>query len=336
MKVLIIGGCGFIGSHVVDVLKERATQIRVLDRRPETFRQPVPGVDYIRGDLSEVALVTEAVLGMDAVIHLASSTVPYTSNLDPVGDIVDNLVGSVRLLEVMRSVGVRNILYLSSGGTVYGIPQHLPVTEDHPLQPLNSYGIIKVSVEKYLHMYGHLHGLRYCILRASNPYGPRQGHAGVQGVIGTYLWRIARGEQIEIWGDGSIVRDFIHVRDLAELCARTLTSDVSGTFNAGCGQGVSIADVVSVVARVVGCDLSPEYKHGRTFDVPRVVLDISRAKTAFKWAPRIALTDGIAETWSWVRDRHWSHAASNESPSVGMRGKQCVEVPASVSESSEG
>ncbi len=303
MKVLVVGGCGFIGSHVVDVLKEQGIRIRVLDRRPETFRPPVPGVEYVKGDLSDGALVAEAVLGMDAVIHLASSTVPYTSNLDPVADITTNLVGSVRLLEVMRSVGVRNILYLSSGGTVYGVPRDETVSEDHPLQPLNSYGVVKAAVEKYLHMYSHLYGLRCCVLRASNPYGPRQGHTGVQGVIGTFLWRIARDEPIEIWGDGSIVRDFIHVRDLAELCARTLASDVSGSYNAGSGEGVSIADLVETVARAVGRDLHPVFKPGRLFDVPRVVLDISRARAAFGWAPRIPLTAGVGETWRWVQEQ---------------------------------
>lgn len=303
-KFLIIGGCGFIGSHVVDVLTQGDAKVRVLDRRTEVFRPPVPGVEYITGDLSDGALLTEAVLGMDAVLHLASSTVPYTSNLDPVADISDNLIGAVRLLDVMRSTGVRNIVFLSSGGTVYGIPQTDPVSEDHPLQPVSSYGIVKTAVEKYLHMYSHLHGLRTCVLRASNPYGPRQGHTGVQGVIGTYLWKVARGEPIEVWGDGSVVRDFIHVRDLAELCALALASDVTGVFNAGAGDGMSIAEVVVAVGRAVGRDLDPIHKPGRAFDVPRVVLDISRAKTAFNWTPRIALEPGIAETWNWVQERH--------------------------------
>lgn len=303
MKVLIVGGCGFIGSHMVDALVERGVQVRVLDRRPEAFRPPLPVVDYVTGDLSDQALLAEAVLGMDAVLHLASSTVPYTSNLDPVADISNNLIGSVRLLEVMRTVGVRSIVYLSSGGTVYGIPRTDPVAEDHPLQPISSYGIVKTAVEKYLHMHHHLHGLRYCVLRASNPYGPRQGHAGLQGVIGTYLWKAARNEQIEIWGDGSVVRDFIHVRDLAELGARALASDVSGTFNAGYGEGVSIAGIVHAVAAAVGRDLNPVFKPSRAFDVPRVVLDIARARSAFGWAPAIGLEQGIAESWVWVQDQ---------------------------------
>ncbi len=301
MRVLVIGGCGFIGSHVVDVLVGQHCRVRVLDRRPESFRPPVPGVEYLAGDLSDTALLAEALNGMAAVIHLASTTVPATSNMDPVADITGNLIASVRLLQVMRTVGVRHLVYLSSGGTVYGIPQADPVAEDHPLRPVSSYGVVKVAVENYLHMERHLHGLRYCVLRPSNPYGPRQGHTGLQGVIGTYLWNVLRNEPVEVWGDGSVVRDFIHVRDLAELCVAALHSDRSGIFNAGSGEGSSINRIVDAVCRAAGREVTPVYKPGRAFDVPRVVLDIARARDAFGWAPRIGLMPGIAGTWDWVK-----------------------------------
>jgi UDP-glucose 4-epimerase len=303
MRVLVIGGCGFIGSHVVDALTARRLRVRVLDRRPEAFRPPVAGVEYVTGDLSDIAMLSEALTGTDAVIHLASSTVPATSNLDPVADITGNLIGTVRLIEVMRSMGIRNIVYLSSGGTVYGIPQSDPVGEDHPLRPVSSYGVVKTAIENYLHMEHHLHGLRHCVLRASNPYGPRQGHTGLQGVIGTYLWKIVRGEPIEVWGDGSVVRDFIHVRDLAELCCEAVLSDRSGIYNAGSGEGRSINDIVAAVGAAAGRPITPVYKPGRSFDVPRVVLDIARARAGFGWSPRIALDAGIAETWDWVKAR---------------------------------
>ena len=301
MRVLVIGGCGFIGSHVVDVLVGQHCRVRVLDRRPESFRPPVPEVEYLAGDLSDTALLAEALNGMAAVIHLASTTVPATSNMDPVADITGNLIASVRLLQVMRTVGVRHLVYLSSGGTVYGIPQADPVAEDHPLRPVSSYGVVKVAVENYLHMERHLHGLRCCILRPSNPYGPRQGHTGLQGVIGTYLWNVLRNEPVEVWGDGSVVRDFIHVRDLAELCVAALHSDRSGIFNAGSGEGASINRIVEAVCRAAGREVTPVYKPGRAFDVPRVVLDIARARDAFGWAPRIGLMPGIAGTWDWVK-----------------------------------
>ena len=307
MKVLIIGGCGFIGSHVLDKALAEGLQVRVFDRRPEPFRPALAGVDYVLGDLTDTSQLYEALSGVDAVIHLASTSVPSTSNLDPVSDITGNLIGAVRLLDIMRAAGLRKIVFLSSGGTVYGIPQFNPVAESHPLRPICSYGIVKVAIENYIHMEHALHGLQHVILRASNPYGPRQGHTGIQGIIGTHLWRIARGEPVEVWGDGSVVRDFIHVRDLAELCVKAVMSDVSGCYNAGSGEGTSVSEVVGCIDRTVqatgNAPVRPVYKPGRGFDVPRVVLDISRAKADLHWKPRTGLDEGIAESWDWVRSR---------------------------------
>ncbi|WP_096788095.1 NAD-dependent epimerase/dehydratase family protein [Rhodobacter sp. CZR27] len=316
MKVLVIGGCGFIGSHVVDALASAGLRVRVFDRRPEAFRAPLPGIEYVLGDLGDPAQVFEAMNDVEAVIHLASSTVPATSNLDPVADIEGNLVAAVRLLGLMRAAGKRRLVYLSSGGTVYGVPRTDPVTEDHPLCPISSYGIVKVAIENYIRMEEALHGLRPVILRASNPYGPRQGHTGIQGIIGTHLWRTARGEPVEVWGDGSVVRDFIHVRDLAALCLRAVETDVCGCFNAGSGSGVSVAEIVRGIDRTVrasgGEAVQPLHRPGRDFDVPRVVLDISRARRAFGWEPRIGLDEGLAETWTWVRAQVSGQAAATD------------------------
>jgi UDP-glucose 4-epimerase len=301
VRVLVIGGCGFIGSHVVDCLLQGGVEVRVLDRRPEAFRRPLPGVDYVLGDFADTAQLFEALAGMDAVVHLASTTVPATSNLDPVADISGNLIPLVRLLEVMRSAGVRKMVYLSSGGTVYGVPQTDPVSESHPLNPISSYGIVKIAIENYLFMEQALHGLQPVVLRASNPYGPRQGHTGIQGLIGTHLWRLARKEQIEVWGDGSVVRDFLHVKDLAALCLRALQADITGIFNAGSGEGASVAEVVEKICATVGGDVTPLYKPGRNFDVPRVVLDVTKAEAELGWQRQFPLDVGLAETWAWVQ-----------------------------------
>ena len=307
LKVLLIGGCGFIGSHVADSLLAEGLQVRSFDRRPEQFRPPLDGVEYVIGDLTDSSQIYEALSGIGAVVHLASTSVPSTSNLDPVADITGNLIATVRLLEIMRATGLRKIVFLSSGGTVYGIPETSPIAETHPLRPICSYGIVKVAIENYFYMEHSLHGLQHVVLRASNPYGPRQGHTGIQGIIGTHLWRIARGEPVEVWGDGSVVRDFIHVRDLADLCVKAVLSDVSGCYNAGSGEGSSVAEVVRCIDRTVQATgkgpVLPIFKPGRSFDVPRVVLDISRARADLGWAPRTGLDAGIAESWDWVRGR---------------------------------
>lgn len=300
MRALVLGGNGFIGSHLVDALLAEGARVRVFDRLPERYRPPLPNIDFVQGDWGDSAALAEALADVDTVFHLISTTVPGTSNLDPVGDIQGNLINTVRLLELMRTMGVRRMVYLSSGGTVYGVPECDPVPEEHPLRPISSYGIVKVAIENYLSMEARLHGLKPAILRASNPYGPRQGHGGVQGVIGTFLWKIAQGEPIQLWGDGSIVRDFIHVRDLARLCITVASSGVTGSYNAGSGQGHSIAQIISAINAVIGVSVEPLRKPGRGFDVPRVVLDIGKVRRATGWGPEIGLEDGLRETWEWV------------------------------------
>ena len=300
MRVLIIGGCGFVGSHVVDRCLAAGLRVRVLDRAPETCRAPLPNVDYVRGDLGDHPCLADLLADADAVVHLASTTVPSSSNLDPVADISGNLVPLVRLLSAMRESGPRKLVFLSSGGTVYGIPTADPVPEIHPLRPICSYGIVKAAMEHYLHMERHLHGLQVIVLRAANLYGPRQGRIGLQGVIGTYLHNLTRDRPIEIWGDGSVVRDFLHVRDIADLCHRALLAPVSGCFNAGSGRGTSISELIGHIRQTVGRPVSPTHRPGRGFDVPRVVLDIAKAQATLGWTPRIGLEQGLAETWEWM------------------------------------
>ncbi|WP_421703155.1 NAD-dependent epimerase/dehydratase family protein [Aliiroseovarius sp.] len=300
MKILVLGGSGFIGSHVVDALLAAGHAVRVYDRAPERFRPTPAGVEFMQGEFGDTASLAEALADVDMVFHLVSTTVPSTANLDPIADVQGNLINTIRLMELMRAQGVERLLYLSSGGTVYGVPSADPVPETHPRNPVTSYGIVKVAIENYIRAEQHLHGLKPVILRPSNPYGPRQGHGGVQGVIGTFLWRVARGESMQLWGDGSIVRDFIHVRDLAALCLACAEQGITGTFNAGADEGRSIRQVLDEIAEVSGQSVDPEMKPGRAFDVPRVVLDVSAAKAATGWTPGISFRDGLAQTWDWV------------------------------------
>ncbi|MEO0870529.1 MAG: NAD-dependent epimerase/dehydratase family protein [Pseudomonadota bacterium] len=303
MKALVIGGSGFLGSHLVDALLAEGHSVRVYDRMRERYRETPALIDFAQGDFGDAASLAEALVGVDVVLHLLSTTVPGTSNLNPVADIEGNLVNTVRLIEMMRAADVKRLVFVSSGGTVYGIPQADPVPETHPLQPISSYGIVKAAIEKYLHMEHHLHGLSYTVLRASNPYGPRQGHGGVQGVIGTYLWNYQRKEPLQLWGDGSVVRDFIFVDDLIDLCVKAAQSERVGVFNAGSGEGHSIRQIIAEIGEVVGEEIAPDVKPGRGIDVPRIVLDITKAKAAYDWAPTTPLRKGIAASWQWVEDQ---------------------------------
>jgi len=300
MKALVLGGNGFIGSHVVDCLFEKGYSVRVFDRGLEKYRKPLSNVDYRIATFDDVPALAEALEGMDVVFHLISTTVPSTSNKDPVFDVESNLVNTIRLLNLMRDSNVSRIIYLSSGGTVYGVPECSPIPESHPLQPICSYGVVKVAVEHYLQMYHHLYDIKYVVLRASNPYGERQGHVGVQGVIGTFMGKICSDEIIEIWGDGSIVRDFIYASDLADLCVLAGDSDIVGTFNAGSGIGYSINDIVKALSLITGKHIKPIYRTGRAYDVPNALLDITKAIKAFSWHPKIELLEGIETSWQWV------------------------------------
>ncbi len=299
-KVLVIGGNGFIGSHVVDKLLAHGHSVRVFDRQPERFRGPLPGVDYRTGDFADRMEVVEALAGVDAVYHLLSTTVPGTADLNPKTDVHDNLIGAINLLESMQGLGVRRILFLSSGGTVYGIPETVPVPETHPLRPISSYGIVKASIEHYLEMYRRTRGFSPIIVRASNPFGPRQAHSGVQGVISTFLRRILAGEPIEIWGDGSVVRDYFEVGDLAELCIRAGTSRSEGAYNAGSGYGLSVNEIIEAIRKVTGSVFEIVYKPGRPVDVPCSVLDCSRAKSDFGWECKTGFDAGLRNAWNWL------------------------------------
>lgn len=299
MHVLVIGGNGFIGSHVVDALLAAGCTVRVLSRHRERYRAPLAMVDYRQGDFRDRMAVAEALVGVDAVFHLVSTTFPGTANLDPKTDVAENLIGTLTLIETMLGMGINRLLYMSSGGTVYGVPQQVPIPEDHPLRPINSYGIVKVAIESFIDMYRRTRGLSSVVIRASNPYGPRQGHSGVQGVISTFLDNIRAGRGIEIWGDGEVVRDYIDVRDLADLCLRAGTSAQEGTYNAGSGEGVSLNTLISMIQQELGIEIRPQYKPARLIDVPVSVLDCTRARTDFDWRPARTLRAGIRDVWAW-------------------------------------
>lgn len=295
MSVLVIGGAGFIGRHVVQALRAAGEAVVVLDRHAEA-RDTAPGVVAVRGEFGNRGDLEQLFERHHPtrVVHLASSTVPGSSNRDPEFDVVTNVCDTLHLLELCVRHRVEKLLFLSSGGAVYGIPRRLPVDEDHPTDPISSYGITKLAIEKYLHLYAHLHGLKSVVLRAANPYGPGQRADAEQGVIGVFAHRMQRGEEIVVWGDGSVVRDYFHVHDLAALCRAALLGDAVGVFNAGSGRGLALVEVIAALERVLGVRAHVRYTPGRALDVPRIVLDTRRAQATFGWQARIGFEEGLA------------------------------------------
>jgi len=302
MKALVTGGNGFIGAHLVDRLVELGWKVRVLDLFDRRFGSSPASVDLIRTDLASDYAAREALADVDVVFHLAWGTIHEVATRDPLQDIEANLVPSVRLIDHCRHSGVRRIVFLSSGGTVYGPAQHLPIAEEHPTHPVSAYGITKLAVEKYLQMYHHLYGLECAILRPSVPYGPWQDPRRRQGAIGVFLYRTARGEPIEIWGDGSVVRDYFYISDLVSAIVQAATAELDGgsVYNIGGGQGYSLSDLVKVIQTVAGRRATVVYRPGRLFDVPSVILDTSRAVATLDWRPEVELSEGVERTWKWI------------------------------------
>lgn len=297
MSVLVIGGNGFIGSRLVAALRTRGDETAVLDRFAARLDMDWSGVRYFQGDFHDADVLEQALQGVDTVYHLASCTVPSTADADPIDDIQGNLVGTHRLLESMRKHGVRRFCYFSSGGTVYGNPDAVPVPETHALRPISSYGIVKVAIEQYLAMFHRQGWLDPVIIRPSNPYGPGQPARSIQGAVAVFLGKTLAGEGVQIWGDGETVRDYIYIDDLIELSLRAVDSGRNAVFNAGSGSGISLNELCNCIRSVTGSALSVQYQSARAFDVREIVLDVARAREDLGWLPQVGIHDGIRRTW---------------------------------------
>lgn len=305
MNILIFGGGGFIGSTIADRLLQDGHALRIFERpRVPPYRKfsATEQVEWLAGDLSSAHDVADAVKGMDVVLHLVSTTLPKNSNDDPVYDVQSNLVATLRMLNAMAQHKIRKIVFISSGGTVYGNPEYLPIDEKHPTNPLVSYGITKLAIEKYLKVYQQLHGIEYVVLRVANPYGERQRIETAQGAVGVFLYRALSGQPIEIWGDGSVMRDYIHVSDVAEAFVKAIAySGKEACFNVSSGRGTSLNDLVAMLQQVVDQPIDVRYSPGRSFDVPVSVLSNQLALEHLDWAPNVSMTDGIKRTAAWMK-----------------------------------
>jgi UDP-glucose 4-epimerase len=305
MKALVIGGNGFIGTHLVQALLDAGHQVSVFDRYPSRYTQPLASVAYISGDFANHGEVDAAVEGIDWVFHLAYTTLPQTSNEDPVYDVRSNVVDTLQLLQSCRQHGVRKFVFVSSGGTVYGVPQQVPIPETHATEPICSYGISKLTIEKYLNLYHRLWQLDYAVARVSNPYGEYQNPFAKQGAIGVFLGNVVQGQPITIWGDGEVVRDYVYIKDAVKALVLAAEYDASPDepriFNVGYGRGYSLNQIIEEIRAVVDVPVEVRYTPARPVDVPVNVLDISRAARHLEWQPTTDLREGVSRSWQWVK-----------------------------------
>lgn len=307
-KVAVIGAGGFLGTNLARFLRSRVKDVRCFGRT-RAFPDAIQGLSWVTGELADVRLAA-TVAGCDVVVHLASTSTPATADRDIVADAEANVMGTLRLMEHCVAGGVGRLVFLSSGGTIYGIPSRIPTPESAPTDPITAYGVAKLAIEKYLEIFRRRHGLDYRILRVANIYGPYQTADKGQGVVAAFLARALAESPLDIWGDGQVIRDYVFVADVAEaVWAAMFHTGSHRTFNIGGGTGTSVLQIAAIIERLVGCPLTRNFHPARPVDVPISVLDHSLATRELGWNPDVALDQGLAQALAWMRQYRSGQAA---------------------------
>lgn len=299
MKVLVTGGAGFIGSHIVDLLVDEGHEVFVIDDfstgREENRNEAARYYELdIRNMDAKNVVASEK---PEAIFHLAAQINVRTSVENPYEDASVNILGSLNILEGARKAANNpRVIFISTGGAIYGDTDQLPTEEDHEARPLSPYGLAKYVVERYLEQYRVLHSIPYVALRFANIYGPRQNVEGEAGVVAIFAHQLLRGVQPVITGDGSQTRDFVYVEDAARAALAALTRGERGPYNIGTEEETSINELFDVMQVSCGTSFKREYMSAREGDVARSVLSNKKAREAFGWEPRVTLADGIEKT----------------------------------------
>ncbi len=303
----VIGGCGFIGHHVVELLARQKKAITVIGRNPHPTRKLPPKVRYIAGDYGNPKLLSETFKNVDQIIDLAYTSVPKTSFDNPVKDILGNLPASVNLLEVASLFPIKKIIIVSSGGTIYGNADNLPIREDHPTNPISPYGITKLAVEKYAMMYHKIKGLPIVCVRPGNAFGEGQKPFVGQGFVATAIGSILEKREINIFGGHGTIRDFIYVKDLASAIVAALNCPSGECYNIGTGIGQSNQAIIEMLASITKSkDILSQIKilPARKFDVAVNILDSSKLHKETGWTPKVSLEKGLKLTWEHFKKHH--------------------------------
>lgn len=303
-NILVTGGTGFVGSHLVELLLQNGHQVTALTSSSSihpNLQHLQSKIKMLYGDFGNRQLMVQSLQNVDIIIHIAWTTVPKTASENPSYDAQSNIIGGIHLLEAAVEAKVKKVIFISTGGALYGVPTYTPIDEEHPIRPISAYGISKMAFERYLHFFYQNKGLDYTIFRISNAYGTRQNITKNQGVVGIWLQKILKNEPIEIWGDGQVVRDYIYVSDIAQAIIQSL--DYKGNehiFNLGSGLGYSLNEILEICNRISQKTANVQYLPARSFDVPVNILSINRIQKELNWTPVVSLEEGVQQTWEWV------------------------------------
>lgn len=297
-KAVILGAAGFIGINLANTLNEQGYELICFDRKPSP--QWPEGAQAIIGDFASLPAELLEALDNALVFHLVSSCRPSPSTAQAAEEINLDLVTTLRYLEATKARNLRWV-FLSSGGTVYGQQESDCIAETNPTAPICSYGLVKVAIEKYFALYRKLHNVDYVIARLANPYGPWQDPLRGQGIVAALIYKALKGETIEIWGDGSNIRDYIYIADAIEGILATATSGKSGEiYNIGAATGLSINQLIETIGKALETELMVNYSTARSVDVKRNVLDTKKITAHTGWKSLTTIEHGIAPTASWI------------------------------------
>lgn len=310
MRILLLGAAGFIGKNLtIELAKRTEDEITLVDRNISFFK-PIVSMNLKNVRILEASLTVDTdfdsiLKGQEVVYHLVSTTVPTTSNQHISQELVSNVIFSANLFEACIRCRVKKVVFISSGGTVYGKEVDCPLKEKTATNPISSYGVQKITIEKLLYLYRYMYGLDYRIIRLANPYGPYQRPNGVLGAVTTFTYKALKEDEITVYGDGSVVRDFIYIDDAIRAIMKIVEGENKHcTFNLGCGYGTSIKQVLETIEKALGKKLKISYLEGRKVDVPVNYLDISRYEKYYGALNPISLEEGIRKTADFMKKEY--------------------------------
>ncbi len=305
-SICIIGGAGFIGTNLVKSISKDVCRIRVTDRDDSFFQNirnlGAENVEYSISKFSKDAEFEKLVSGYDVVFHMGSTNIPGTPDEGIESLFEENIIASAKLFEACVKQKVKKVVFISSGGAVYGNCDICPAREISETLPISTYGIEKITVEKLLHLYNYKYGLDYRIIRLSNPYGPYQRPNGRLGVINTFVYRALTGERLQVYGDGSVVRDFIYIDDAVSAIKKiSFGKDQERIYNVGSGTGFSANEIIAIIEKVLKKTLTVDYGEKRASDVRKIILNIDRYKNKYGEIVHVGLEEGILKTAEFMK-----------------------------------